>query len=66
MRRYAKAAALSAFCPISCELLEIAHKDLNELHITETMHERQVGMADRSDAFNSRGAWDVGRNFPRL
>lgn len=30
---------------------EVAHKGLTELHLTETMHERQVGMAERSDAF---------------
>jgi uncharacterized protein (TIGR00730 family) len=30
---------------------EVAHDGLTELHLTETMHERQVGMAERSDAF---------------
>lgn len=31
--------------------LEVAHDGLNELHLTRTMHERQVGMAERADAF---------------
>ncbi len=30
---------------------ELAHEGLSELHLTETMHERQVGMAERADAF---------------
>ena len=30
---------------------EVAHTGLSELHMTETMHERQVGMAERADAF---------------
>jgi uncharacterized protein (TIGR00730 family) len=30
---------------------EVAHTGLTELHLTDTMHERQVGMAARSDAF---------------
>jgi uncharacterized protein (TIGR00730 family) len=31
--------------------LEIAHRDLTELHIVGTMHERKALMAERSDAF---------------
>jgi uncharacterized protein (TIGR00730 family) len=30
---------------------EVVHTGLTELHLTETMHERQVGMAQRADAF---------------
>lgn len=30
---------------------EIAHSRLAALHLTETMHERQMGMAGRADAF---------------
>jgi uncharacterized protein (TIGR00730 family) len=30
---------------------ELAHRGLNELIIVETMHERKMAMADRSDAF---------------
>jgi hypothetical protein len=30
---------------------EVAHAGLTELHLTETMHERQVGMAVLADAF---------------
>ena len=30
---------------------EVAHTGLTEIHMTETMHERQVGMAERADAF---------------
>jgi uncharacterized protein (TIGR00730 family) len=30
---------------------EIAHLGLSELHLTNTMHERQMGMAERADAF---------------
>lgn len=30
---------------------EVAHTGLTELHLTGTMHERQVGMAERSNAF---------------
>lgn len=30
---------------------EIAHEGLSALHLTDTMHERQVGMAERADAF---------------
>ena len=30
---------------------EIAHHDLTELHVVETMHERKQMMVDRSDAF---------------
>ncbi|MCE7886541.1 MAG: TIGR00730 family Rossman fold protein [Alphaproteobacteria bacterium PRO2] len=30
---------------------EVAHTGLTELHLTDTMHERQVGMAVRADAF---------------
>jgi uncharacterized protein (TIGR00730 family) len=31
--------------------LEIAHRDLTELHIVGTMHERKALMAERADAF---------------
>ncbi len=31
--------------------LEVAHTGLDALQITETMHERQIGMAEQSDAF---------------
>lgn len=31
--------------------LELAHPDLNELIVTESMHERKKSMVDRSDAF---------------
>ena len=30
---------------------EVAHAGLTELYLTETMHQRQVGMAERGDAF---------------
>lgn len=30
---------------------EVAHTGLSELYITDTMHERQMGIAERADAF---------------
>jgi len=37
--------------PKSLADLELAHEGLTELHITESMHERKLKMADMSDAF---------------
>jgi hypothetical protein len=39
--------------PQSLLSLEIAHKDLTELHVVEDMHQRKKLMYDRSDAFLS-------------
>src|SRR5262245_20232745 len=37
--------------PRSLVLRELAHQGLSELHVVETMHQRKMLMADRSDAF---------------
>lgn len=37
--------------PLSLHEREVAHAAVSELHIVETMHERKLMMAERSDAF---------------
>jgi uncharacterized protein (TIGR00730 family) len=37
--------------PAHLQELEVAHSSLTQLHVTQTMHERQLKMAELSDAF---------------
>lgn len=44
-------ARVTGYIPHFLKNLEVAHTGLSQLHLTETMHERQMGMAEMADGF---------------
>ncbi len=46
--------------PESIVRKEVAHRGLTELHVTSSMHERKMMMADRDASSHCRAGWDAG------
>jgi hypothetical protein len=64
----AAGAAVVGVIPESLMRLEVGHRDLTELHVVRTMHERKQLMAERAHAFIAlpRRHWHIRRALRSL